>query len=92
MSIREHKFDDMDRLVGGQPLWYWCLSFSKRKEIDAERAEKAGAKYVRDASRDGLKPDGTPDEAFNTARPRKKVVMRIGSKIREKIEKRAKQR
>lgn len=88
MSIgKEHKFDEMDKLVGGQPLWYWCLPFARRREIDAERAEQAGAKYVRDGSRDGLKPDGSLDDSVQPGRKRAFAV-RISKKTREKIAKR----
>lgn len=91
MSIREHKFDDMEKLIGGQPLWYWCLSFARRREVDAERATKAGTTYVRDASRDGLKPDGSLDDKFATERKRA-AALRIGPRMKEKIEQRAKAR
>ena len=75
-----------DELVGGQPRWYWGLGKSGKATELARRAERCGAKYVRDGSYDGLKADG---DAPEKERQKRKVKgLRMTASRRAVIERR----
>lgn len=76
-----------DAMAGGQPRWYWGLSKEGKMNELIRRAERCGAKYVRDGSYDGLKEDGAAPEKSRAKREAK--GLRMTAKRREKIERRA---
>jgi len=73
-----------EELVGGQPMYYWMARREEREDILARRAKSGGAEYVRDASRDGLAPDGTAPKKESA--PRKPV---LGARMKRRAEERA---